>query len=177
MFGRSKKMWRSPTTVKASYDAVIIGGGLHGLATAYFLARNHGITRVAVIERRYIGCGGAGRNTAIVRANQRSQENVKLYDEGLKLWPKLISELSGEFGSQCVVVAVDVRCGESGWEVCTHGGRYPSGRRAADWAAEAADRGAGSRRPGRARLPAPATRDARPRCTDGSSGTSRRAAG
>lgn len=85
-------MWRE-SPLKSSYDAVIIGGGIHGLATAYFLARDHGMEHVAVIERRYVGYGGSGRNTAIVRANQRTQENVKLYDEGLKLWSKLISEL------------------------------------------------------------------------------------
>jgi sarcosine oxidase subunit beta len=72
---------------------VIIGGGLHGLATAYYLAHEQGITDVAVIEKRYIGFGGAGRNTAIVRANQRTKENLPLYNEGLALWPKLTDEL------------------------------------------------------------------------------------
>jgi sarcosine oxidase subunit beta len=72
---------------------VIIGGGLHGLATAYYLAREQGIANVAVIEKRYIGFGGAGRNTAIVRANQRTKENLPLYNEGLALWPKLTDEL------------------------------------------------------------------------------------
>ena len=71
----------------------MIGGGIHGLATAYFLAKEQGMKNVAVIESRYVGFGGSGRNTAIVRANQRSQENVKLYDEGLKLWPRLMDEL------------------------------------------------------------------------------------
>jgi sarcosine oxidase subunit beta len=92
MFGKSKRLWpRAP--LKTAYDAVIIGGGLHGLATAYFLARDHGITNVAVIEKNYIGFGGAGRNTAIVRANQRTQENVPLYKEALDLWPVLTKEL------------------------------------------------------------------------------------
>jgi sarcosine oxidase subunit beta len=87
-----KSLWgKSP--MKSNYDMVIIGGGIHGLATAYFLGRDHGVKDVAVLERRFVGYGGTGRNTAIVRANQRSQENVKLYDEGLKLWPKLISDL------------------------------------------------------------------------------------
>ncbi|HDM09018.1 MAG TPA: FAD-dependent oxidoreductase [Desulfobacteraceae bacterium] len=88
----SKRLWKK-TRLKKSYDAVMIGGGIHGLAAAYFLARDHGITNVAVIERRYIGFGGSGRNTAIVRANQRTQGNVRLYDEGLKLWATLIREL------------------------------------------------------------------------------------
>ena len=93
MFWRSKRLWPNPAALKNSYDAVIIGGGLHGLATAYFLARNHGMTSVAVIEKRYIGFGGSGRNTAIVRANQRTQENLPLYKEALELWPILTSEL------------------------------------------------------------------------------------
>jgi sarcosine oxidase, subunit beta len=92
MFFRQKRLW-GESPLKSGYDAVVIGGGLHGLATAYFLARDHGLTDVALIERRYIGYGGAGRNTAIVRANQRTAENVKLYDEGLKLWPQLVKEL------------------------------------------------------------------------------------
>jgi sarcosine oxidase subunit beta len=77
MFGKFKPLWKK-APLKSSYDAVIIGGGLHGLATAYYLARNHGMKNVAVIEKRYIGYGGAGRNTAIVRANQRTKENISL---------------------------------------------------------------------------------------------------
>ncbi len=92
MFTKFKRL-RDKAPLKSSYDAVIIGGGLNGLATAYYLARNHGIKNVAVIEKRHIGFGGAGRNTAIVRANQRTKENLPLYDEGLKLWPKLTAEL------------------------------------------------------------------------------------
>jgi sarcosine oxidase subunit beta len=91
-FGKYKRLWEK-TNLKSRYDAVIIGGGLHGLATAYFLARDHGMTDIAVIERRYIGFGGSGRNTAIVRANQRTKENLPLYAEGLKLWPTLTDEL------------------------------------------------------------------------------------
>jgi sarcosine oxidase subunit beta len=92
MFGKYKRLWEE-RPLKSRYDVVIIGGGLHGLATAYYLAREHGLRDVAVIERRYIGFGGAGRNTAIVRANQRTRENLPLYDEGLKLWPRLTQEL------------------------------------------------------------------------------------
>jgi sarcosine oxidase subunit beta len=92
MLGRFKRLWDAKP-LKTHYDAVIIGGGLHGLATAYFLARNHGLTDVAVIEKRYIGFGAAGRNTAIVRANQRTQENLPLYKEALDLWPVLTREL------------------------------------------------------------------------------------
>jgi sarcosine oxidase subunit beta len=93
MFWKSKPLWGNKPRLKSSYDAVIIGGGLHGLATAYYLAKEHGITDVAIIEKRYIGFGGAGRNTAIVRANQRTQYNVPLYKEALDLWPVLTKEL------------------------------------------------------------------------------------
>jgi sarcosine oxidase subunit beta len=79
MFGQYKPLWGKKPALKPNYDAVIIGGGLHGLAAAYFLARDHGMRNVAVLEKRYIGFGGSGRNTAIVRANQRTQENVPLY--------------------------------------------------------------------------------------------------
>lgn len=87
-----KPLWGS-TSLKSAYDAVIIGGGIHGLATAYFLAKNHGMSNVAVIERKFIGYGGSCRNTAIVRANQKIQKNVRFYKEGLELWPKLMDEL------------------------------------------------------------------------------------
>ena len=92
MSRKYERLW-GVSSFKSRYDAVIIGGGLHGLATAFFLARNHGITDVAVVEKRYIGFGGAGRNTAIVRANQRTKENLPLYLEGLRLWPELTDEL------------------------------------------------------------------------------------
>ena len=88
----TKRLWKT-SALKHHYDVVLIGGGIHGLATAYYLAKNHGITDVAVLERRYVGFGASGRNTAIVRANQRTQENVRLNDEGLKLWPQLTDEL------------------------------------------------------------------------------------
>lgn len=89
---RVRRMWQE-RPLRSFYDAVIIGGGVHGLATAYFLAREQGMRNVAVMERRYIGYGGSGRNTAITRSNQRSKENIPLYDEGLKLWPWLTREL------------------------------------------------------------------------------------
>ena len=93
MFRKYKPLWGEKPSLKSNYDAVIIGGGLHGLAAAYFLAREHGMRNVAVIEKRYLGFGGSGRNTAIVRANQRTQENVPLYKEALDLWPILTKEL------------------------------------------------------------------------------------
>ncbi|MCK5695217.1 MAG: FAD-dependent oxidoreductase, partial [Desulfobacula sp.] len=94
MFFKRKPMWGKKTKLKSSYDVVIIGGGLHSLATAYYLAKEHGITDIVIIEKNYIGFGGAGRNTAIVRANQRTQHNVPLYKEALDLWPVLTKELN-----------------------------------------------------------------------------------
>ncbi|MFP4050097.1 MAG: FAD-dependent oxidoreductase [Desulfovermiculus sp.] len=93
MFGTKKPLWGEQPAQKRHYDAVLIGGGLHNLATAYYLAKEHNMTNVAVVEKRFIGFGGAGRNTAIVRANQRTQENVPLYKEALDLWPQLTKEL------------------------------------------------------------------------------------
>lgn len=93
MFSRQKPLWGKKKKLKSSYDVVLIGGGLHSLATAYFLAKEHGITDIAIIEKNFIGFGGAGRNTAIVRANQRTQHNIPLYKEALDLWPVLTKDL------------------------------------------------------------------------------------
>jgi sarcosine oxidase subunit beta len=80
--------------VKGSYDVVIIGGGVHGLATAYYLARNHGITNVAVLEKSYIGSGGSGRNTAILRSNYLTPEGIRFYDRSVKLYEHLAADLN-----------------------------------------------------------------------------------
>lgn len=80
--------------LKPSYDVVIIGGGVHGLATAYYLARNHGITNVAILEKSYIGSGGSGRNTAIVRSNYLTPEGVRFYDRSVKLYEGLAEDLN-----------------------------------------------------------------------------------
>ena len=93
MFSKQKPLWGKKKKLKSSYDVDLIGGGLHNLATAYFLAKEHGITDIAIIEKNFIGFGGAGRNTAIVRANQRTQHNVPLYKEALDLWPVLTKDL------------------------------------------------------------------------------------
>jgi sarcosine oxidase subunit beta len=84
-------MWRHQP-LQSSYDAVIIGGGVHGLATAYELAKR-GMRRIAVLERSYIGSGGSGRNTTIIRANYRTPEGVAFYKESLRLYQRLSQEL------------------------------------------------------------------------------------
>jgi methylglutamate dehydrogenase subunit A len=82
------RAWRAAEP-KPSYDVVIIGGGGHGLATAYYLAANHGITNVAVLERTYIGSGNVGRNTTIVRSNYLIDGNTQFFEFSLKLWEGL----------------------------------------------------------------------------------------
>ena len=95
-FGQHKgwtEVWRKAKP-KEAYDAVIIGGGGHGLATAYYLAKNHGMTRVAVLERGWIGGGNTGRNTTAVRSNYFYPESVALYDLSLRLYEGLSKELN-----------------------------------------------------------------------------------
>jgi len=93
----SKKPWPrvwEHHDLESSYDVVIIGGGVHGLATAYYLARNHGITNVAILEKSYIGSGGSGRNTAIVRSNYLTTEGSRFYDRSVKLYENLAQDLN-----------------------------------------------------------------------------------
>lgn len=87
------RAWRSPEP-KPSYDVIIVGGGGHGLATAYYLAANHGVTNVAVIERSYIGSGNVGRNTTIVRSNYMIDGNTQFFEFSLKLWETLSHTLN-----------------------------------------------------------------------------------
>ncbi len=87
------KVWRYPEP-KKEYDVIIVGGGGHGLATAYYLAKEHGITDVAVLEKGYIGGGSVGRNTTIVRSNYLWDESSHLYETSLKLWEGLSQELN-----------------------------------------------------------------------------------
>ncbi|RED11832.1 sarcosine oxidase subunit beta family protein [Pontivivens insulae] len=88
-----KPVWRDPAP-KPHYDVIIIGGGGHGLTTAYYLAKNHGITNVAVLERGYLGGGNVGRNTTIVRANYLLPGNSEFYSHSLKLWEGMEQELN-----------------------------------------------------------------------------------
>ncbi|WP_028600879.1 sarcosine oxidase subunit beta family protein [Ottowia thiooxydans] len=85
--------WRQPTP-NSRYDVVIIGGGGHGLATAFYLAKNHGIKRIAVLEKGWLGGGNTGRNTTIIRSNYALRANAHFYEHSLKLWERLSEELN-----------------------------------------------------------------------------------
>ena len=87
------RAWRSPQP-KSEYEVVIVGGGGHGLATAYYLAKEHGITNVAVLEKGYVGGGNTGRNTEVVRSNYLWDEAAHLYEFSLKLWQDLSRDLN-----------------------------------------------------------------------------------
>ena len=88
-----REAWRSPEP-KQKYDVIVIGGGGHGLATAYYLASQHGIRNVGVLEKNWIGGGNTGRNTTIVRSNYLWDESAHLYEKSLKLWEGLSQELN-----------------------------------------------------------------------------------
>ncbi|MEL0037827.1 MAG: sarcosine oxidase subunit beta family protein [Halieaceae bacterium] len=88
-----QRVWRNPTP-KKHYDIIVVGGGGHGLATAYYLAKLHGVTNVAVVEKGYLGGGNTGRNTTIVRSNYLWDEAAHLYEHAMKLWEGLSQDLN-----------------------------------------------------------------------------------
>lgn len=97
----AQRMWRSHE-LKKSYDVAIVGAGVHGLATAYYLGKTHGIRRVALFEKGYLGCGSSGRNTAIIRSNYRTPEGIPFYDASVKLYEAFSRELGWNvLFSQC----------------------------------------------------------------------------
>lgn len=98
---QKNRMWHAHE-LRRSYDVVIVGAGVHGLAAAYYLGKEHGVRSVALLEKNYLGYGASGRNTAIIRSNYRTPEGIPFYDASLKLY----TQLSGELGwnvlfSQC----------------------------------------------------------------------------
>src|SRR5436305_3618792 len=86
-------MWRPRANLRRRYRVVVVGGGSHGLATAYYLAKNHGIRDVAVLEKSYIGSGAAGRNTTIIRSNYRTPEGAAFYKRSVELYEGLSIDL------------------------------------------------------------------------------------
>jgi sarcosine oxidase subunit beta len=95
------RMWRKHE-LRSSYDVVIIGAGVHGLAAAYYLGKEHGIRRIALLDKNYLGAGASGRNTAILRSNYRTPEGISFYDASLKLYERLSQELNWNLlFSQC----------------------------------------------------------------------------
>ncbi len=88
-----QEQWRKPEP-KRQYDAIIVGGGGHGLGAAYYLAQQHGLTNIAVLEKGWIGGGNTGRNTTVIRSNYLFNESAALYDHSLKLWENLSSVLN-----------------------------------------------------------------------------------
>ena len=98
---KKERMWRK-CDLKPSYDVVIVGAGVHGLATAYYLGSRHGIRRVALLEKGYLGSGNSGRNTAIIRSNYRTPEGIPFYQASVKLYEELARELGWNMlFSQC----------------------------------------------------------------------------
>jgi sarcosine oxidase subunit beta len=89
-------LWRDPDP-KSSYDAIVIGGGGHGLATAYYLAKNHGMTNIAILEKGWLAGGNMARNTTIIRSNYLWDESAAIYEHALKLWEVLPEELDYDF--------------------------------------------------------------------------------
>ena len=95
------RMWRHHE-LQSSYDVVIVGAGAHGLAAAYYLGKEHGVRKIALLDKSYLGAGASGRNTAILRSNYRTPEGIVFYDASLKLYEQLSRDLDWNLlFSQC----------------------------------------------------------------------------
>jgi sarcosine oxidase subunit beta len=95
------RMWRRHN-LRPSYDVVIVGAGVHGLAAAYYLGKEHGVRKVALLDKNYLGAGASGRNTAILRSNYRTPEGIPFYDASLRLYERMSRELGWNvLFSQC----------------------------------------------------------------------------
>ena len=100
-FFSKDRMWRRHE-LKSSYDIVIVGAGVHGLAAAYYLGKQHGVRKIALLDKSYLGAGASGRNTAILRSNYRTPEGIPFYDASLKLYERMSSDLGWNvLFSQC----------------------------------------------------------------------------
>ena len=88
-----KPAWRKATP-KPSYDVIVVGGGGHGLSTAYYLAKEHGMANVAVLEKGWLGSGNVGRNTTIVRSNYLLPDSIRFYEHSMRLWEELSHDLN-----------------------------------------------------------------------------------
>src|ERR1700674_185853 len=100
-FFSKDRMWRRHE-LKSSYDVVIVGAGVHGLAAAYYLGKEHGVRKVALLDKNYLGAGASGRNTAILRSNYRTPEGIPFYDASLRLYERMSRELGWNvLFSQC----------------------------------------------------------------------------
>jgi sarcosine oxidase subunit beta len=100
-FFSKDRMWRRHE-LKSSYDVVIVGAGVHGLAAAYYLGKQHGVRNIALLDKNYLGAGASGRNTAILRSNYRTPEGIPFYDASLKLYERMSSDLGWNvLFSQC----------------------------------------------------------------------------
>src|ERR1700683_1785658 len=95
------RMWRHHE-LRSNYDVVIVGAGAHGLAAAYYLGKEHGVRKIALLDKSYLGAGASGRNTAILRTNYRTPEGIVFYDASLKLYEQLSRDLDWNLlFSQC----------------------------------------------------------------------------
>ena len=98
---KKERMWQWGE-LKPRYDVVIVGAGVHGLATAYYLGSQHGVRNIALLDKGYLGIGSSGRNTAIIRSNYRTPEGILFYDASVKLYENLSQELEWNLlFSQC----------------------------------------------------------------------------